>query len=125
MVERAPRISPNGQKRSAEKIVQKVGVFFGPGKRLSKDHVYHASHHVPTSKKPSPTTHFFQNPPQKLNKLRKSSVHQPDYFFCKKNAYNVNRMWLKVFSNGVKKTLKMKLPPTKNRMIMPNIPTRS
>jgi hypothetical protein len=126
MVGHAPRISRKGQRSRQKKIVQKVGVFFGSGKRLSKNHVYHASHHVLTSKKPSPTTHFFQKPPQKLKKLRKFPVRQPhEFFFAKKETYNVNRMWLKVFSSGVKKTLKIKLPPTKNRMIMPNIPTRS
>jgi hypothetical protein len=77
MVDRAPRIRRKGQNEPAEKIVQKVGAFSGSGKRLSKDHVYHASHHVLTSKKPSPTTHFSQKPPQKLKKLRKFPVHQP------------------------------------------------
>jgi hypothetical protein len=84
MVARAPRISRSGQKASAEKIVQKVGVFFGSGKRLSKHHVYHASHHVLTSKKPSPTTHFFQKAPQKLKKRRKSPARPASRIFLQK-----------------------------------------
>jgi hypothetical protein len=85
MVGHAPRISRNGQKELAEKKFKKLAYFSALKKRLSKHHVYHASHHVLTSKKPSPTTHFFQKPPQKLKKLRKfPSASLTNSFFKKK-----------------------------------------
>jgi hypothetical protein len=125
MVERAPGISHNGQKSRGKKIVQKVGAFFGPEKTPVKTprlpRIPPRSH----QQKTIPSHSLFPKPSQKLKNLHKFPAHRPHDFFLQKRVYNVNRMWLKVFSNGVKKTLKIKLPPTRNRMIIPNIPTRS
>jgi fatty acid desaturase len=103
-----------------------VAYFFSLGKWQSTHHVYHAFHHDHTSKKPRPNTLFFQKTPQKRPKNdEKLAGHLLHIFFAKHSLYKVNRMWLKVFSSGVKKTPKMKLPPTRNNRIMPNMAKRS
>ena len=61
--------------------LQNPGAFFSPEKRQSIHHVYHAFHHNLTTKKPHPTTHFFQNTLQNTSKNKKPRISPGLHFF--------------------------------------------
>jgi hypothetical protein len=67
-----------------EKIVGKIGVVFDSKQAPQTHHVYHAFHHVLTTKKPRSCTLISQNTPQKRPKTAKDRGRIPPQFFLPK-----------------------------------------
>jgi hypothetical protein len=64
-----------------QKISQNSGKFSGGKNMLFSVHVYHAFHHVLTSKSPRSAHHFSQNTLQKQQESQSfSSLRQPNFF---------------------------------------------
>jgi hypothetical protein len=125
MAGRYPAISPQQAKSERQKNSWDMWRIFRRPKTALQPTTFTTQSTTISPRKNHVLAPVFLKHPSKTPKTANPPVLTTRQFFLQKIRYKVKRTRLKVLSRGAKKTLKIKLPPTSIRIIIPNIPMRS